>query len=939
LAAGIFTMMGGVAQAQDATTDQSASSSPAQAAPAATQNLKGVVVTGSLIRRVDYETASPVVTVDRSTITDSGKPTLGDVLQQLPSISGNAVNTQVNGNGGGVASPLSEGGAGTARVSLRGLGINRSLVLVDGQRMVNADLNLIPQSMIERVDVLGEGASTTYGSDAIGGVVNFILRKDFQGVEFSADAGISSHGDAQRHAFNLTTGKTTDKYNIVFGVGDNKYYPMLQSRRDWSSQGYQLRNGVLSTSGSTYIPAGRIQVPASIANRYGCPVSSSGTSYVTLAKPDGTSLDDYRCWNAAADIYNTSRTGYLQTAQERANAFLLGSYNLTDNLSAYAHAFYNHTHSSGQDAPSPVAVLDGLTISASNPINPFGVTFSANPIPGDPDSGYSFQSRLTSSGTRVHTFETDTGQFTAGLLGHFGQSSWNWNASLNYGHTKRVQSDTNEIIMSALQATVDSGGNIFNQINADKDLQATLKQGVATPVYVLVNSSKQVQFDTNGDLWEMPAGTAQLSVGSLYRTQFMNYTVTDNVVLNPVTGNCIVLQEACGSPGRGTYNVKELYAETLIPLLADKPWAHSLNIDLGVRSSDYSMSGTTTNKKIAIEWRPIADLLVRGTLSQVFRAPNLNELYDGITLIQPGLNDPCVGLSSEQLAQHARACQYVPPNWGGNSSQQVNTYYSGAATVGNKLKPEHGNSVDFGLVYNPDWIPGLSTTIDFWHINLRDTLTAITGVTVVNACFANESSPYCSLIQRYDTTTKQPGQVQVINTPVVNLGTVSTTGVDYTLAYQIPHFDLGSVNPGDFVARLNTSYTSTFNVNANPGSVGATTINYAGTGAGQFGNLTRWRGTATLGWKLGNWSAQWQSRYLHKLSVLNVDRVTGASFPVGSVVYHALQLGYQVPSIHTHFSVGVDNLSDKDPPSVLYADPSTYDRIGRYYWARATVKF
>jgi Outer membrane cobalamin receptor protein len=177
----------------------------------------------------------------------------------------------------------------------------------------------------------------------------------------------------------------------------------------------------------------------------------------------------------------------------------------------------------------------------------------------------------------------------------------------------------------------------------------------------------------------------QLAVGALYRKQSMNYTVTPDAVLNLATGKCQILQEGCGSPGRGSENVKELYAESLIPLLADQPWAKSLNLDLGVRTSRYSTSGTTTNGKIAIEWKPVADLLVRGTVSQVFRAPNLDELYDGVTLIQPNLNDPCVGLTAAQLAQHAAACQSVPVGWV-NTNAQVNTYYSGASTAGTSLK-------------------------------------------------------------------------------------------------------------------------------------------------------------------------------------------------------------------------------------------------------------
>jgi outer membrane receptor protein involved in Fe transport len=365
-------MMGVALAAEDAAAQDAPQSSQA-AAPSEARNLQGVVVTGSLIRRVDIETASPVVTLDRSTISASGKPTLGDVLQALPNISGKATNPQNNSNGGGAAGPNDEAGNGASRVSLRGLGVERTLVLVNGQRMANPDLNMIPQNMIERTDVLAEGASTVYGSDAIGGVVNFILRRDFSGVQASADSGISSHGDSQRYGLNLTAGKSGDKYSIVGGVDYNKYLPSMNSRRPYTDTVLYLSGGQVVQSGSSSIPNGRVQLPASVAGRYGCKINSSGTTYVTRFQGDGQSLDDYRCYNGNVDNFNYQPQGYLQTAQQRTNGFVLGTYNLTDNVSAFIDAFYNHTQSAGQDASVPLTTSQNFSILASNPINPFGM--------------------------------------------------------------------------------------------------------------------------------------------------------------------------------------------------------------------------------------------------------------------------------------------------------------------------------------------------------------------------------------------------------------------------------------------------------------------------------------------------------------------------------------------------------------------------------------
>ena len=903
-----------------------------------TKTLQTVVVTGSLIRRVDFETASPVTTVSRQSITSSGKPTLGDVLQQLPSIAGNATNPSNNSNGGGVASPLTEGGDGASRVSLRGLGTGRTLVLIDGQRMLNADLNLIPENMIERIEVLAEGASTTYGSDAVGGVVNIILRHNFDGAEVSINDGISGHGDGQRHGIALTMGHTTDKFSLVGGINYNKYDAVPATRRNFSKAQLYLSDGQVTVAGSSSIPSGRMQIPDDpslpFAQRFNCP----DTNQVTLATGDGTSMDDYRC-RTHDDTFNYAAYNYIQVSQQRTDGFLLGSYNLTDNITAFADAFYNHTTSAGQDASAPVGTGDGLIIPSTAPFNPFGVTFSQNVLPGDPNSGYTFQTRLTGVGTRIHPYTTSTGQLIAGLRGAVGQS-WNWNVTFDYGHTARTQRDDNELSIPALQAAIDAGVNIFDQADNGPALAA----GAVDAVYQKYEILRQVSAGANGDLFSLPAGNVQLAFGALYRKQSMNYIVDPFAVIDPVTTTCGILQEGCGSPGSGSDDVKEAFAETLIPLLSQVPGAYSLNVDLGVRYSDYNSAGSTTNGKIAIEWRPIQDLLVRGTASQVFRAPDLDQLYDGRSLVQPNLNDPCVGLSASDLAQHANACQFVPVGWSGNDIAQVNTFYSGSNVVGASLKPEHGKSIDFGFVYDPSWLPGLNASLDFWHIYLYDTLVAIDGPTVVNACFDNNASPFCSFIHRQDTTTRNPGQVFLIDTPVVNLGTLSTSGIDFTANYKLPHFDLGSFNPGDFRIGLATSYVATFKNNKTPGLPGSTVDTLAGTWSSQFGNVARWRAATTLNWSSGHWDAQWRTRYISSVTALNADAATGANLPVASVTYSDLQLGYAMPVIHTRFDVGVDNLFDRQPPLIyqngqVNTDTATYDTMGRYYWARATLKF
>jgi outer membrane receptor protein involved in Fe transport len=310
----------GTAQAQDQTASQGQTNQP--------QTLQTIVVTGSNIRRVDLETANPVVTVDRAQIQASGKVTLGDLIQELPSMTGSPQNTRVN-NGGG---------SGSSAANLRGLGTARTLVLVNGHRVLDQDLNIIPAELVERVEVLNDGASATYGSDAIGGVVNFILRTNYQGAQFSADYGISDRDDGVRKGASFIFGQTSDKGSILAGVNYNKQEGISSANREFSRDALYHYYGYAFATGSSRNPNGRatlltkdsngVDAAAPTAGLYG------GCSSVTRQAGDGSTTGDYRCFSGATDTYNFQLLNFDQTPQERTNAFFEGTYQLTDNIQA-----------------------------------------------------------------------------------------------------------------------------------------------------------------------------------------------------------------------------------------------------------------------------------------------------------------------------------------------------------------------------------------------------------------------------------------------------------------------------------------------------------------------------------------------------------------------------------------------------------------------------
>ena len=282
--------------AQDAT--------PAAQAPADQQpkTLDRIEVTGSRIRRVDAENASPVVTIDRAAIEKTGKLTLGDLVQELPNIAGAATNPRVN-NGGGT---------GASTIDLRGLGSERTLVLINGRRALRlggtdggADVNAIPASAVERIEVLTVGASSVYGSDAVSGVVNFIMRKDFQGLQAMVDYGVSDRQDGQREGFSLTFGQVGDKGNVTAGVNYNKYDAVSSGDRDFAKDATYLYGGYITKIGSSRNPRGYIKLDQATSDALGC-TSSSGAPGAATRIPGaaGSSLGDYRCYSGAADSYN-----------------------------------------------------------------------------------------------------------------------------------------------------------------------------------------------------------------------------------------------------------------------------------------------------------------------------------------------------------------------------------------------------------------------------------------------------------------------------------------------------------------------------------------------------------------------------------------------------------------------------------------------------------
>ena len=611
----------GAAFAQDAATAEQEGAS----------ELDRVTVTGSRIRRAEVETSQPIFQLNREEIQAQGLTSVGDVIQNI------------SANGSTLNSTYNNGGNGETRVSLRNLGSNRTLVLVNGRRWVGGtglggavDLNTIPTAAVERIEVLKAGASSIYGSDAIAGVVNVILRTDYQGAEANAYMGVFDKGDGFRQSYDLTIGTSDDRFSAMFGAGYVKEEPVLAGDRDIS---YVPVYNTGVSFGSSTTPGGRFALCTGTIN----PVT--GACSVAQTRPDGTSgfftYDAWRTGNqwrnfVAADQYNFAPENYLITPQERKSIFGRATLNLTDDVQAFIQATYNNRRSEQLLAAMPIVLGSGpgagtqprtISISQFSIYNPFGAPVSR------------IQRRAVETGGRSFNQNVDTFGFTSGLEGSF--ERWNryftWDAGMVYG--RNDQNDTTYGLFNVLAmrnalgpseirngvpvcvnqpgGTVITGCVPLNLLGAPGSITPEMLNYVSFVAHDEFGyKMKQYFANVTGEIAELPGGMLAFAAGVERRTE-SGYDQPDALINSGnTTGNA-------RTATAGQYSLQEAYGELSIPLLKDVPFAKQLEFSLSSRYSDYSNFGDTVNSAFGFKWRPIEDLMVRGNWAEGFRAPSI----------------------------------------------------------------------------------------------------------------------------------------------------------------------------------------------------------------------------------------------------------------------------------------------------------------------------
>lgn len=928
----------------------------AQAAPqtdtAAAADSEGttIVVTGSRIRVDPLNQTSPVVTLDQNALAQTGLSSVADILQRLPAASG-GLNSKVN-NSGNLGNPPDGGGvgAGSAEIDLRYLSAKRTLVLVDGMRFVNGtsgsgipatvDINTIPANMIERIEVLQAGASPLYGSDAIAGVVNIITVAQQEGLRASAQYGtFLGKGDGDTLDLNVSYGVKGERTNLVFGVS----YVDQKAVRSGNRRISQFPNpGQTSCTD----PIGGCS-SAAVNGRF---LTDFGNQTIS-GPPDATpTLAELRPFTAA-DRFNFAPFNYLLTPNERYGVWMSFKQEVTDNINLRVRASYNHRKSQNQAAFLPLfigpdagngagSLFDRLSIDATNPFNPFGVTLSAG-LPGQPPQNYSFIARrLVEAGQRTYNQRVDTFAATATLDGKFELAGhdWYWDASVNVGINDAHQSFTGNVRADRVAQAL---GPIANCTAPCVPLNLFGGAGSITPAmldfigFTQRDRSRQSLYDyvvnLTGELFDLPAGAVGVAVGYEHRVQAGNF-IPDPIVAAGFSA------DIPAQPARGRYNVDEVYGELRVPILKDTPFFQSLEVNGAVRHSSYSISGQSTTYTATGLWKPIDDLLLRASYSTGFRAPSLGELFGGRSRFDLPVTDPCSNIpqSPYQTSAVVRAnctANGVPAN--GSYAEppgQLPVITQGNSNLG----PEKSRNLLFGAVYSPDWAREsgfasyLTLEANYYDIKVRRAIGAVDPNLTLTNCAVRGDAASCAQVVRTSN-----GFINEIDGTLQNLDSIRTRGIDVSFNYRSPQTGIGM-----FGLAANGVFLTKYILSASNGFV---VIDRKGTERGSPDQaFPKFKGNATLDWTIGDIRAALTGRYIS--SVTEIDG-SGDPNKLNSRFYGDVQLTFTPSFLDDRFAItaGVNNVFDKDPPACFSCslnnyDPTTYDVPGRFGYVRVSYK-
>lgn len=874
--------------------------------------LEEVIVTGSRIQRSDMTSVSPISVFSETDILESGHVTMEDFIQNIPSVTGGSLGKTVN-----------NGNRGMATVSMRGLGSNRTLVLVNGLRMPSAgsggfvDLNMIPVGIVERVEVLRDGASTIYGSDAIAGVVNIITKRDFEGANFRFQYDVTDENDGAMYQASALFGTSSDRGNVVFGMEYSKREKIMQGDRSFSECPlFENADGSLFCGGSG----------TSYPGQFGGQILENGQVVPFVNAQHGF---NYAAWS------------YMVTPQEVWSTYGNGRFDLIEesafgSVTAFMESIWSNRQS--DQLMAAVGTFWQPLVPASNPFNPLGEDLNV-------------ARRLFETGGRSSTQDASSWRLVMGLDGEL-NNGWNWDTTYNLGRwvDTRIHRGfinvprVNNILDPALCDANPGCPGVWDPFNID-----TLTQEFQD--YILVDHSpvqrsqlETLQFNLAGDIggFELPGGPIQWAVGYEHRKEEALFQPDGAATLG-------MIYFVSPDKTEGKYSVDEFYGEARLPIFKGVPFADILALEISVRNSDYSnLSKKTTNWKYAVEWGPIPALRFRGVYAEGFRGASIGELFGPQQLSAQQYNDPCVNYGNSGNATVSANCAAdgLPPDFT-LSSNQATSILGGNP----ELEPEESESLTIGLVWTPENMSNLTGSLDYFNIKIANAIGSAGTDNVITGCYnsPNFSSPWCDLIpgpthplvgaaphptSPYRNSLSAVSGVLLTN---ANLADYETEGIDFALNYAW-ELSGSQLNLGMMGTWLNKYNYTPFE--------GADVVQLAGFfGEDQFtGNpatFSEWRVNFNFQYYMGDWGFNWSPRWFDSTIDINAN-ASNAANKAKAIWYHDLQATYDLGS--WNFALGVRNALDEDPPYVSNNDDMntinySYDTAGRYFYGRVSYTF
>ena len=952
---------------------QQATQKPGDGSDKEPGKLETVVVTGSRISNPNVVSPQPVSILTAADIKALGATNIGDIMTRMPQLA----TTYTMGNSGG----SKIGTVGLGAQDLRNLGPTRTLVLVNGRRFVSGstdvvtvDTNMIPVEMIERVEILTGGASAVYGADAVSGVVNFILKDHYDGSNFHLQVNDTQRGDFKKYSAAFTTGGNyaDNRGHLVFNIehsqndalffpsvfGDQQYAPIL-------TPGNQYTRVYFPNAGSWGInEGGQFSIGS---NRY-------------VFNPDGSvrpqsfrgPMDSTRC--SDCDYLHTNAISMLQPKFNRTSVnfntsfdlssstrlFLESSFSWADATNSFQPAFGSGGSANiGRLGGSYAIMPDNAYITPSLAAITNNKTFYLNRFDND-------------AGGRNEYDQRQTGRVVAGINGTFG-NDWQYEVSGNYGVTQINVDYLNNRLLPRFYASIDAvkdpktgnivcrstldpsyvNPNLRNPYSAYGDL---LSGCVPTSVFGdgAINPAARNWFNTttfrhnkltekvasgtltNNNLYEMPtgAGSVSLVLGAEYRSEEMSVT-SDPLDVGGLTFNNAI-------PGfGGSYNVKEGFGELGVPILSDKPFFKQLGLDMAIRESDYSTAGHTQTWKYGFDWALDENLRLRFTQSFAVRAPNVSELYKGVSQNFFGsIQDPCSASNIKSAPnQGVRLANCAALGVLTNTEYVYPSSIPGQSGSNAGLAPERAKTFTYGFVLTPQFVDGFLFSADYWNIKLADAISSVSAQNIVNNCVdttGGVKNVYCASMARDPST----HLINFIQTKLLNLVATNTSGVDLAASYS---HDLG---PGRLTADFNA--TRTLQYTNYPFQDDPTRAqHFVGTDG-----FPKWKGALGLSYTLDNWLVSWNARYFSSMTrsvYTNLENYYANPYAYapsieGARVYHDAQVSWGDRKNGLQLYFGMHNVFDRKAPilaygtgfgSALYGD----DSYGRSFYAGLNYHF